>query len=81
MRQYTQLNLRIISRQQHTARRSTERLAQSPPHIRPHRNILQIGVGGRKTAGGRNRLIKRGMQAAIVSNQRLQALSIGTAQF
>ena len=58
MRHDPQLDLRIVGRYQHVARRRDERLANPPSFSGTHRNILQIRVGAREPARNSSCLAK-----------------------
>ena len=52
MGQQAQLNLAVVKRQQHIARRGDEGLANAPPLFRPHRDVLKVRIGGGEPPGG-----------------------------
>ena len=59
MRHDAQFNLRIIRRDQLTAFRGDEGLADAPTFLSPHRDVLQIGVGRGQAPGRRDGLMIR----------------------
>src|SRR4051812_12825316 len=49
MREQAQFNLRVVGRQQHVPGFRDETCSNLATKLGPNRNVLQIGVGGRKT--------------------------------
>ncbi len=60
-----QLDLRVVGRHQHVARGCDKCSANLATDGGADRNVLQIGVGGRKTAGRRADLIEGGVDATV----------------
>ena len=57
VRQQTQLKLRIIGRDEFVAGLGDEGAPDAPAHFCANRNILQVGIAGRKPARRRDGLI------------------------
>jgi hypothetical protein len=64
VRHDAQLDLRIVGRQQQVAGRRDEGLADAPALGRADRDVLQVRIGGRQPAGGRDRLVIGGVDRA-----------------
>ncbi len=72
------LDLAVVGRhQQFEAGADGERLADAPALGRAHRDVLQVRVGGRQPAGGGDGLVERGVDAALVVDQRQQPVDHG----
>ena len=64
VRHDAQLDLRIVRRQQHVARRRDEGLADAPAFGRADRDVLQVRILRRQPAGRGHRLVIAGVHAA-----------------
>ena len=60
-----QLELRVIRGNDFVSLLRHERAANTPAKIGANRNVLQIGIAGRKPAGGRNSLIELAVNAPV----------------
>jgi hypothetical protein len=58
-----ELNLRIIGGHELISRRGNKGLADAASFLGTHRDVLEIGIGGRKPAGGGHRLMIAGMHS------------------
>ncbi len=82
MRHDAQLDLRIIGGYQRVARCGDEGLADAPPLVRADRNVLQIGIGRRQSAGRRDTLMIAGVDASRVLVDLLgQLVRVGRLEF
>ena len=79
--QQTQLELRIIRRDQFVAGFSHERAPDSPPQLSANRNVLQVRIARRETAGCRDGLIERTMNAPVARDLVRQRIRVHALQF
>ena len=81
MGQQTQLDLRIVRRQQAPAFTGHKRLPDLLALLAPHRDILKVGVARTQTARRRYGLVKRGVDAASLLVHHLrQRIDVGALQ-
>src|SRR6266853_3401674 len=59
--QQTQLNLRIVSREQHVTGLRYKRCADLAPKLGTDRNVLQVWIGGREPSSRGAGLVERSM--------------------
>ena len=64
VRHDAQLDLRVVGRQQHVALGRDERLADAASFGRADRDVLQVRILRRQSAGGRHCLVVTGVYAA-----------------
>ena len=63
VRHDAQFDLGIVRGDQHVARRRDESLPDAPALGRADRDVLQVRIGRREPAGGRDGLVIRGVHA------------------
>ena len=81
VRHNAQLDLRVVRRDNDVIFRRDKRLANTAPFFVTHRNVLQVWIGRRQTAGGGDRLMIGGMHAARFGvNHQRQLIGIGRLQ-
>ncbi len=69
-----QLDLRVVGRDDHAARRRDERFADAPPFFRAHRDVLQVRVGRGQPARDGGRLPVGGVDPAGLRIDHLRQL-------
>ena len=77
MGQHAQLHLRIVGRDQQTARPGDEAGAHALAQRPAHGDVLQIGIAGGEPPRGRGLLVEGGMDAALRVHQARQGIEIG----
>ena len=80
MRQYPQLNLRIIRVHEHAPFLRHEHLADQPSQFHAHRDVLQIRIRAADTPGGRDGLVELPVDAAVTADKVGQAVRISRFQ-
>jgi hypothetical protein len=72
------LDLAVVGRQQAlVALPHHERLADAAPRLGADRDVLQVGVGRREPAGGRDQLVEGGVDAPVGADRLAQPLDGG----
>ena len=78
--QHHQLNLGIVSTDEYVSFSRDEGASNQPSFIVSHRNILEIGITGRKTAGCCSCLEEGGMDPAFLIHKGRQHINVGALQ-
>ena len=77
MGQNPQLNLRVVRVHKDTALPGHEHLPDPPPKLHAHGNVLQIGLSGADPPGGRDGLVKAGVDPPVLPDIDCQPVRIG----
>ena len=81
-RQNPKLNLRIIKSRESEAWRRDKRVPDSCSKVAPNRNILKIGLFGRKPAGYRSGLFKSSVNFAVAYERKFRnRINVGRKKF
>ena len=82
MREHTQLDLRVIGRNQHATRRRNEGASNLAAEFAPDWNVLKIRLRAAETPGRRDRLVEAGMHPPRNGmNHQRQCVDIRALQF
>ena len=79
--QQTQLELRVVGRNDLVSLLCHERAPNTPSHFTANRNVLKIRIARRKTSGGGNRLVELAMNASVSRDLLRQRVRVDTLQF
>ena len=81
VRQHAQLDLRVVGRDQHVAGLGDERAADLAPELGADRDVLQVGIAAAQAAGGGDRLVEAGVDAAGLGVDQLrQRIDVGALE-
>ena len=81
MRQHTQLNLGIISVNQHTALARYKQLPDLASQLHTHRNVLQVRLCTADTSCRCDRLVKGSVDSSVLPDKCTQPVRIGRFEF
>ena len=81
VREHAELDLRVVGRDQHVARVGDEGAADLAAERRADRNVLQVRIAAAQPAGGGDRLVEAGVDAAGLGVHQLrQRVDVGALQ-
>ena len=81
VREHAQLDLRVVGRDQHVARRGDERAPDLAAELGADRDVLQVRIGAAQAPGGGDRLVEAGVHAPGRGMHQLrQRVDVGALQ-
>src|SRR5882724_5749097 len=81
VREQAQLELGVVRRNDLVSFFSDERAPDAAPQLGANGNVLQVGLAGRETAGGGNRLIEQTMNSPVSRNLMRQRVGVNALEF